>query len=176
MIEIDSTRYAKVGRGTVLAILAQAQVTPDKFTAHRNRTYTARYLRDRNTKLNIGEIEAIDQRIAILKKPSEKLDTGRYVTFKFAMASPEKLGIRVESKQAKKLQVKPKKEIQNINSHVLGLVNSVARNMRELTNFAHELASTGDKHNHLILTLEELQSQAKLLQDSLDHIKDGQPK
>lgn len=170
MIEIDSARYAKVERGAVLAILAQAEVTPDKFVAHRNRTYTAQYLRDRTPNLDIGVIEAIDKRIAILKKPSETLDTGRYVTFKFAMAEPDKLGIRMEIKPAKKRQVKPKKQTQNINNNVLGLVTSVARNMGQLTDFAHELASNGDKHKHLLLTLEELQSQAKLLQDSLNHI------
>lgn len=170
MIEIDSSRYAKVGRGIVLAILEQAKVAPDKFIAHRNRTYTAHYLRDRKPNLDISAIESIDKRIAILKKPSDKLDTGRYVTFQFAMASPEKLGIRIETKHISKRQVKIKKNTKNINENVLGLVTSVARNMKQLADFAHELLNNEDKHNHLILTIEEIQSQAKLLQDSLRHI------
>jgi len=165
MIEIDTTRYAKVGRGTALAVLEEAQVKPDKFIAHRNRTFTAQYLRDRNPNIDIGQVEAIDKRVAVLKNPSEMLDKGRYITFQFAMASPEKLGIKVE---------KPKKKVKEtqvqINENVYKLVHGVARNMEQLANFAHNLATTEDKHNHLVLTIEELQSQSKLLQESLKHI------
>ena len=47
MIEIDTARYARVTRGRALKLLEAANLAPDKFTAHRNGTFTAKYKRDR---------------------------------------------------------------------------------------------------------------------------------
>lgn len=90
MIELDMN-ITKVKRNQALAILRRANLTPDRFTAHRNRTFTARYLRDRASVFqSVDEFESLlekaDCRIAILKRPSPKLDRGRFITLQFTFA------------------------------------------------------------------------------------------
>ncbi len=90
MIELDMN-ITKVKRKQALAILRRANLIPDQFTAHRNRTFTARYLRDWTTAFQaVNEFESLlekaDCRIAILKRPSPKLDRGRYITLQFTFA------------------------------------------------------------------------------------------
>lgn len=90
MIELDMN-VTKVKRNQALALLSRADLIPDKFTAHRNRTFTARYLRDRAAAFESSDefesrLEKVDSRIAILKRPSPKLDRGRYITLQFTFA------------------------------------------------------------------------------------------
>ncbi|MCB9456713.1 MAG: hypothetical protein H6671_12065 [Anaerolineaceae bacterium] len=90
MIELD-INITKVKRNQALAILRRANLIPDRFTAHRNRTFTARYLRDRAPVFQSADefetlLEKADCRIAILKRPSPKLDRGRYITLQFTFA------------------------------------------------------------------------------------------
>ncbi len=82
----------RVPRKTALAILQDARLYPDRFTAHRNGTFTARYLRDKETIFKSHDeyenmLESADQRVAILKRPSPQLDRGRYVTLQFTFAT-----------------------------------------------------------------------------------------
>jgi len=91
MIEAPSF-LTRVPRKKALEILQHARLYPDRFTAHRNGTFTARYLRDREPKiLSLEEydvlLEDVDQRVAILKRPSPKLDRGRYITLQFTFAT-----------------------------------------------------------------------------------------
>ncbi|GEM_PF-2866114 len=110
MIEIDITRYAKVGRADVLALLESAQMTPDGLIAHRDRSFTAQYLRDRSTHFESeyeSKMEAADRRFAIFKRPNKGLDRGRYLTLKFAMAETTKLGLPEVTKPKPKSKSAP---------------------------------------------------------------------
>jgi hypothetical protein len=87
MIELDMN-ITKVKRNQALDILKRANLFPDKFTAHRNLTFTARYRRDRAATFQSADefearLEKADYRIAILKRPSPKLDRGGYITLQF---------------------------------------------------------------------------------------------
>lgn len=82
----------RVPRKQALEILQRARLSPDRFTAHRNGTFTARYLRDREAVFPSHDdfewqLEKADQRMAILKRPSPKLDRGRYMTLQFSFAT-----------------------------------------------------------------------------------------
>ena len=90
MIEIPAF-FTRVPRKQALNILQQARLYPDRFTAHRNGTFTARYLRGRELMFLSADYETqldtTDSRVAILKRPSPKLDRGRYMTFQFTFAT-----------------------------------------------------------------------------------------
>ena len=81
----------RITRKQALEFLQRARLSPDRFTAHRNGTFTARYLREREDSFQPDEfeiqLEKADQRVAILKHPSPKLDRGRYVTLQFSFAA-----------------------------------------------------------------------------------------
>jgi hypothetical protein len=82
----------RVPRKKALEILQHARLYPDRFTAHRNGIFTARYLRDREPIFQSldeyeSQLESADQRVAILKRPSPKLDRGRYMTLQFTFAT-----------------------------------------------------------------------------------------
>ena len=93
MVKIDPPSFfTHVTRRNALEILGRARLYPDRFTAHRNGTFTARYLRDKEPMFQSheeyeGQLEEADQRVAILKRPSPKLDRGRYVTLQFSFAA-----------------------------------------------------------------------------------------
>lgn len=81
-----------VPRRQALDVLQRAHLMPDRFTAHRNGTFTARYLRDEallKTPADHFEsqLDSADRRVAILKRPSPKLDRGRWVTLQFTFAT-----------------------------------------------------------------------------------------
>lgn len=89
-IEIP-TSFTRIPRRQALEFLQNARLMPDRFTAHRNGTYTARYLRARDLAFQNDEcdmlLEKADNRVAILKRPSPQLDRGRYVTLQFSFAA-----------------------------------------------------------------------------------------
>jgi hypothetical protein len=89
-IEIPSN-LTKVKRDEALKILSQAKLPPDRFTAHRNGTFTARYLREWEKAFASDhyeqQLEKADARVAIYKRPSPKMDRGRYITLQFAFAT-----------------------------------------------------------------------------------------
>lgn len=93
MMKIEvPTLLTHVTRTKALDILQSARLYPDRFTAHRNGTFTARYSRDREVIFQAledyeAQLEKADQRVAILKRPSPKLDRGRYVTLQFSFAT-----------------------------------------------------------------------------------------
>ena len=172
MIDIDTTLYQKVPRGKALAILEQAKMTPDDFTAHRDGTYTARYLRDRNDTLRTlgieDRMERADRRVAILKRPSDALDRGRYVTLRFAVVKTETLGIRPKKETAKPVEADVT-VLRKQDKAVLDLLKRVATNMQQLTDYAQELAKECD-NSHMSVILEELEDQVELFRDGLNHI------
>lgn len=81
----------RIPRKQALDILQRARLMPDRFTAHRNGTFTARYLRGRELVFLSEEYEtqldSTDKRVSILKRPSPKLDRGRYMTMLFTFAT-----------------------------------------------------------------------------------------
>lgn len=89
-IEIP-TAFTRIPRKQALEFLQTARLMPDRFTAHRNGTFTARYLRARELVFQSDEcdvqLEKADNRVAILKRPSPQLDRGRYVTLQFSFAA-----------------------------------------------------------------------------------------
>ena len=174
MIDIDTKRYMKVARGDALAILEQAKMIPDDFTAHRNGSFTARYLRDRTATLRtLGmeeRIENIDPRVAIFKRPSDKLDRGRYVTFKFAVASvrapglPEKMVDKTPPPEPQVTMLRKKDKA------VLEMLTRVAENMQQLVDYAQELVVDTTKSDHMSVVLDEVEAQVELLRDGLKTI------
>ncbi|MDX1993986.1 MAG: hypothetical protein SF029_16495 [bacterium] len=193
MIDIDRNRYAKVGRGDVLALLEKAQVTPDTLIAHRNGTYTARYLRSRQfTPHDEAKIEAADRRVAIFKRPNERLDRGRYVTLTFALAETVKLGLPEVKAEAKPA---PNGSNGHHTGHdsssqngaalpqidtmmVLTMLQRVAMDMSQLINFADDLAKktrteTPDS-DQLVAALDELSDQITLFNMALKHLENAQ--
>jgi hypothetical protein len=98
LVEIDSSRYAKIARSRALAILERADLKPDRFTAHRDRSFTAKYLRDKQPLFTSHRYEerieiAADNSVAIFKRPNKRTDRGRYITLKFAVAALDDLGL-----------------------------------------------------------------------------------
>lgn len=175
MIDFDSTRYVKVPRGDALAILSQAKMEPDDFTAHRDGSYTARYLRDRSTTLQtLGieeRIEKVDPRVAIFKRPSEALDRGRYVTLRFAVAKANKIGLTETIIQ--KINPKPEAEVTQFRKKdkaVLDMLKRVTENMQQLVDYAQELAKDYPDHDHMDVVLGEVEAQIELLRDGLEHV------
>lgn len=174
MIEIDRTRYSRVKRDAVLRILEQAEIKPDKFTAHRDKTFTARYTKDRLDTFSSlryeSQMEAVDNRIAILKRPNQKMDRGRYVTLKFAVADADQLGIA-----GPRANGGGKHHQEAANAAILSRLQGVSRDMRQLAQYAHELAAHTYSHKHLTITLEELQKQISLLSDGLHQLANVHP-
>ncbi len=171
ILDIDMTRYVKVARGDALAILEQAKMIPDDFTAHRNGSFTARYLRDRTATLKtLGmeeRIENIDPRVAIFKRPSDKLDRGRYVTFKFAVASTRALGLP-ETPIDKTPPTEPETtHLRKKDKAVLDMLTRVAENMQQLVDYAQELVVDTPKSDHMTVVLDEIEAQVELLRDGL---------
>lgn len=82
--------YLHLTRQQALDILSRARLSPDRFTAHRDRTFTAHYLRGRELIFMSdefeGQLDSADKRVAILKRPCPKMDRGRYITLQFAFA------------------------------------------------------------------------------------------
>jgi hypothetical protein len=82
--------YLHLTRKQALDILSRARLSPDRFTAHRDHTFTAHYLRGRELIFMSdefeGRLDSADKRVAILKRPCPKMDRGRYITLQFAFA------------------------------------------------------------------------------------------
>ncbi|MBC7870533.1 MAG: hypothetical protein H7Y09_06810 [Chitinophagaceae bacterium] len=202
MIEIDITRYAKVGRADVLALLESAQMTPDGLIAHRDRSFTARYLRDRSAHFESeyeSKMEAADRRFAIFKRPNKRLDRGRYLTLTFAMAETTKLGLpevtKSKPKSAPALKANghsPKTSIpvqttpvpvpsvvtQIDTAMVVKMLQRVSNDMFQLVHHATELATKTKtdqpESEHLLTSLSELGEQTVLLNIALKHLEQVQ--
>lgn len=186
MIEIDTARYARVTRGRALKLLEAADLAPDKFTAHRNGTFTAKYKRDRQPIFASHRYEermedAGNHDVAILKRPSPRIDRGPYITLKFAMAAVDRLGLHME-------MVAKSKETDAKNGHapttldaektaLLKKLVGVSRDMTQLTQYAHELLNKGEseeaRRKHLTVTLDEMQKHASTLLDGLQKLVNG---
>lgn len=163
-IDIDLKRYTKITRGRALALLAKAELTPDKFIAHKDKTYTAKFKRGRNLNGAADRVEQVGGHvIAILKRPNPRFDRGPYVTLRFAVASLEQLGIdrkrlntgvphkRMTSKKARAPRVSPA---------------VAARDVQALAAEALALAQDG-KHDQLGVILAELKLHADALVKTL---------
>jgi len=167
LIEIDHALYTKIKRDDALNILKQAQIAPDKFTAHRDGTFTARYERDRQHDFqNLSyeaRLESADHRVAIFKRPSDALDVGKYVTLRFAVVAIDAVGINASTLNGK-------------NGHsatpagsaaIVNRLNGISRDMQQLASYARSLTDQYHTHKHLTVTLEELQRQITLLNAEL---------
>jgi len=167
LIDFDTTRYIRAKRSDVLDLLDEAGLTPDKLTAHRDRTYTACYTRDQLDAYATAEkrLQSLDGRVAIFKRPSDQLDRGQYLTFKFALADTAEIGIPASSNGSAEHQ--PGKTGKTA---LMTRLNGITRDMRHLTDYAHEIAASYHTHSHLAVTLEEMKKQVELLQDGLKQL------
>ena len=171
MIDIDKTRYIKVKRDEVLALLERAGIAPVKLVVHRDLTYTARYPRGADNQFDAAEtkLEMLDNRVAIFKRPSKKLDRGSYLTLKFAIADVKGLGISIGlNSNGNSKASAPKAEEGTI--MILTRLVGISKNMHQLTTYAHELSSQYHTHRHLVTLMDEMQKQIEMLDDSLTQL------
>ncbi|MFN8375442.1 MAG: hypothetical protein U0694_21520 [Anaerolineae bacterium] len=185
MIEIDHSRYTKISRKNALALLEQAELTPDKFIAHKDKTFTAKFRRKRKSMFQSQSYEerienAGEHRIAILKRPSVRMDRGPYMTMRFAFAALETLGLdkaKFAPKTPAKSNGRAKKAVPVANGKAKELVDPfaaieltrMAHDVQNLTREAHKLAKDPNSQRaHLLVILEELE---KHVDDLIKNIK-----
>ncbi len=170
MIEIISQRYTRVGRAQALKMLEDAQLKPDKFIAHRDRTFTAKYEKGRAGLFGSLAYEArmeqsADQHLAIFKRPSPKLDRGPYVTLRFSFVDTDRLGIATAA---------PTNGHSNGHHHGdLALITELlglARDMKQLTHYAHEEVTHHNNREHVLVALKELEKHLAALHDGLQSL------
>jgi hypothetical protein len=180
MIEIDITRYTKISRKNALALLEQAELKPDKFIAHKDKTFTAKFRRKRKTMFQSHGYEdrmeqAGNYRLAILKRPSVRIDRGPYITMRFAFTSLETLGLdknKLTIKKATNGTSKSKTangKPQMIDPFTAIDLLAVALDIKNLAHEAHKLAKDPASHQaHLLVILDELEKHAN---DLLKRVK-----
>jgi hypothetical protein len=171
MIEIDHTRYTKMSRQHALAFLERAELAPDKFIAHKDKTFTAKFRRRRKKMFQTHSYEERmekigDHRLAILKRPNVKLDRGPYITLRFAFASLESLGLDKSQFIPKQANGSAKaipngKSNELIDPFAIVELSKMAHDIKNLAHEAHKLAKDPTKHHHhLLVLLEELEKHA----------------
>lgn len=183
MIEVNLTLYAKMSRKNALALLDEAELTPDKFIAHKDKTFTAKFRRKRKRMFQSHSYEdrmeeVGEHRVAILKRPSVGIDRGPYITMRFAFASLENLGLDKAAfvqKKVSKTKTKAKAKTKAVangksktvaNGSAPALVDpfaklDVSRMVHDVKNLAHEAHKLAKDANapraHLMVILEELE-------------------
>lgn len=201
MIDIDSSRYAKIGRTRVLQILEHADLKPDRLTAHRNRMFTARYLRDRQPAFTNKRYEermeiAADNTVAIFKRPNTRLDRGRYITLKFAVTAVGSLGlnpIKLKEDGTAASEASPTPAVSRTRTRTaktkpvivngsasaapkgdpMQRLNGLARDMKQLVHYAHDLVEKDDKRDHILVVLDELKKHVDTLNTTLHELNGG---
>jgi hypothetical protein len=172
MIEIDSRLYKKMSRKNALALLERAELAPDKFIAHKDKTFTAKFRRKRKRMFQTQGYEDRmeqfgDYQLAILKRPSVRIDRGPYITLRFAFAALDTLGVD-------KIKLPTKKAVPNgkakpavngtgekIDAIGIGQLVRLAGDIKNLAHEAHKMAKEPEKHkHHLEVLLEELEKHA----------------
>ena len=165
MFTIESIHYQKVRRTYVQQLLTEAGLPPEKLVMHRNRAITAFYLREKLSTFAAGDVhvwlEAHDPRIAIFKYPSERFDTGKFITLVIAFAAVH---------PSRPVNTKPLPESAGPGI-VLSRLNHVSQDMYQLSQYAYDLASSRQSHKHMLITLEELTRQIDLLSDGLKQLE-----
>jgi hypothetical protein len=172
MIPINEALYDKLPRGAALAILLRAGFAPDQFVAHRDGTYSAFYLRERQDQVVTPDFEArleiIDRRVAILKRPSPAIDRGQYLTVRFAIASAVTLGITIEAPLARKPADEFARQAENpFHASALRPIKDALRDLTQLIDFANDLAGRDPNSPHLLVTLEEMRKHVSSLSSEL---------
>lgn len=173
LIEIESNRYSRVKRAEALHILEQAKISPDRFVAHRDRTFTAKFERKRLDLFKSLDYEdrmelAAHHSVAIFKRPSQKIDRGPFITLRFGFVATDRLGL-ISSKPAENGNGAAHAHYDGdlaIMSHLIGL----ARDIKQLTQYAHELVQTENRREHILVTLDELQKQVGNMSESLGQL------
>ena len=165
LYEIDQARYVKVSRNSVLKLLERAGVKPDKFTAHRDHSYSAKY-RKRKGVLKPTEYEDLIEQashhdIAIFKYPNRKVDKGWYVVLRFGFVAVDRLGIDGLSTS---------KSGQHGDLVALNQMVGATRDMKQLTQFAHELVEGDGEKSHILVALDELQKEVNLISTYLNDL------
>lgn len=171
LIEVHSDQYTKPRRDDVIAMLTQARLKPDKLVAHRDRTFTASFLRDRAGSIRTQSIETLDNRVAILKRPEPKIDRGRYITLKLAFVNLDDIGIEVKQDDDEEADdtspnlpgptIIPRQEI------LVERLKEVSKNMAHLVQYAHDITRNKHPREHLLTILDEMQSQVAMLDAGL---------
>jgi arsenate reductase-like glutaredoxin family protein len=179
MIEIDATRYSKMTRKRALALLERAELTPDKFIAHKDKTFTAKFRRKRKETFKDFHYEERmekmgEHRLAILKRPNVRIDRGPYITMRFAFASLEQLGLDNIQLMTKGILTNGKTTQPGVSPDVIDpfTIIEIARLAQDLKNLAREASSLAKEENirrdHLHIILDELNKHADELIHKLD--------
>jgi hypothetical protein len=165
IIDIDVNRYTKITRGRALKLLAKAELVPDRFIAHKDKTYTAKFKRERRSLFQSSGYEerfetASGHRVAILKRPNYTLDRGPYVTLRFAITELALLGLDVKPAPRSRKSSRAKLDVSK--PDVTKWVTA-ARDVKHLAVEARQLAIDGRKHDQLLILLDEIKRQTDQL-------------
>ena len=168
MIKIKRSLYLQIHRDDVLSLLDRAGIPPEKLTAHRDHSFTAYYCRSWLPRFDQlpyeNRLEQLDPRIAIFKRPSEQLDSGRYLRLQFAIANMEQIGIKVTVRRSQPHDKEIDAQV------ILSRLRAISRDMDQLAAYAWDLADGYHSHRHLTPTLEELNKQIHYLNRNLDQL------
>lgn len=183
LIDIAHDRYSKITRQKALTVLESADIKPDKFTAHRDRTFTARYLRSRIDLFKSNKYEeqmeiAADNAVAIFKRPSKGIDKGKYVSLRFGFAAMERLGLHGihlkadgtaddEAVNATNGNGKSAPDADTGDVALLFTLVGAARDMRQLVTYIRESIDDEKKAAHARVSLDELQKLVNTVTDGL---------
>ncbi|NWF71081.1 MAG: hypothetical protein HXY40_18515 [Chloroflexi bacterium] len=167
MIEIDTSRYSKISRGRALALLANAELIPDRFIAHKDKTFTAKFRRTRKGIFQSHHYEERmenggDHMLAILKRPNVRIDRGPYITMRFAFAELAKLGLDKDRFAARTSNGKAPAEKAKAAPEPVDpfAFIELSRKVQDLKNLAHEanqLVKDSAKQSQLVIILQELE-------------------
>lgn len=178
MFQVDVMRYRRLKRNDVLGLFTAIEMEPDQFIAHRNHTFTAKFLKTRLAILNDANFEArlenrAEHGLAVFKRPT-RLDRGKYVTFRFGFVAIERLGIQLhqESNGDNPVPMQIEGDLA-LASRMIGIV----RDMKQLTQYASDLIESDSSREHALVALSELEKQINRMADGLHQmIKSAHPK
>lgn len=170
MITFWPKYYNRLPHAEALRVLNNIGVQPDHLNLSSDGLFTAYFCRERAGRLtDLALDEALEHgghRIAVFKLPQPELDTGRYLTLRFAFVDLRRVGIDEHTLRAIREAAVAKREDKPVKR-----LQTLANDMDQLTTYARELAHGYHTHRHLAATLEEIQQQVELLHAELTRLE-----
>lgn len=169
---IDATRYRKIKRDDVLNILEAAELKPDQFIAHRNNTFTAKFLKAKLPSLTKNRYETrleeqSEHDLAIFKRPT-RLDRGKYVTLNFGFVAMERLGIDLDASTNghSNGKHKPAFAAEGDLATTVRMIG-IVRDMKQLTQYTRDIVENDSNRAPALVALAELEKQVNRMADGL---------
>lgn len=170
VMAIDATRYRKIKRDEVLNLLESIDLKPDQFIAHRNNTFTAKFLKAKlpSLKQNGYELRLEEQSehdLAIFKRPT-RLDRGKYVTLNFGFVVMERLGIDLATGTGSNGNHKPAPDAVGDLAMTVQMIG-IVRDMKQLTQYTRDIVEKNEHREPALVALAELEKQVNRMADGL---------